>query len=214
MYDLRPASPADIPALQALIARSGVALSVGYYTPDQAQAITRHVFGVDSQLIADRTYFVIEHSDAIVACGGWSRRRTLFGGDTAKQGPDPPLDPAVDPARIRAFFVEPAMARRGLGRMLMDRCLHEARQAGFRSLELVSTLPGEPLYVASGFEVTERFELSLPGPTRVPVARMLRHIAGDVPPHGDGARSRADGAPPSSADAAPRGGDTRPGGGA
>ncbi|HEV2219879.1 MAG TPA: GNAT family N-acetyltransferase [Casimicrobiaceae bacterium] len=214
MYDLRTASPADIPALQALIARSGVALSVGYYTPDQAQAITRHVFGVDSQLIADRTYFVIEHSDAIVACGGWSRRRTLFGGDTAKQGPDPLLDPAVDPARIRAFFVEPAMVRRGLGRSLMDRCFREARAAGFRRLELVSTLPGEPLYAASGFEVTERFELSLPGPIRVPVARMFRHIAGDLPPHGDEGRSRPDGAPPSDADAALSGGDTRPGRGA
>ncbi|MHB8494781.1 MAG: GNAT family N-acetyltransferase [Casimicrobiaceae bacterium] len=187
MYDLRPALPADIPALQALIARSGVALSVGYYTPDQARAITRHVFGVDSQLIADRTYFVIEHSDAIVACGGWSRRRTLFGGDTAKQGPDPLLDPAADPARIRAFFVEPAMARRGLGRRLMEQCLRDALAAGFCSLELVSTLPGEPLYAAAGFEVTERFELALPGPIRVPVARMSRSLAKQPALQGDSA---------------------------
>ena len=84
MFALRSASDADIPALQALIARSGVGLSIGYYTPEQAGAITRHVFGVDSQLIADRTYHVIEHGCAIVACGGWSRRRTLFGGDQAK----------------------------------------------------------------------------------------------------------------------------------
>ena len=184
MFDLRPASEGDIPALQVLIARSGVELGVGYYTPEQASAITRHVFGVDSQLIADRTYHVIEHACAIVACGGWSRRRTLFGGDQAKAGPDPLLDPAVDPARIRAFFVEPAMARRGLGRMLMDRCLHEAKAAGFRSLELVSTLPGEPLYAASGFEVTERFELSLPGSIKVPVARMARSIADAGGPQG------------------------------
>lgn len=177
MFDLRPASDVDIPALQALIARSGVGLSVGYYTPAQAQAITRHVFGVDTQLIADRTYHVIEDHAAIVACGGWGRRRTLFGGDQAKAGSDPLLDPAIDPARIRAFFVEPAMARRGLGRMLMDQCLREAQAAGFRSLELVSTLPGEPLYAAAGFEVTERFELALPGPIRVPVARMSRSIA-------------------------------------
>ena len=187
MFDLRPASEGDIPALQVLIARSGVALSVGYYTPEQAQAITRHVFGVDSQLIADRSYHVIEHGASIVACGGWSRRRTLFGGDQAKAVSDPLLDPAVDPARIRAFFVEPSMARRGLGRMLMDRCLREAKAAGFRALELVSTLPGEPLYAASGFEVTERFELSLPGPIEVPVARMRRSIAdiaGDAPSRG------------------------------
>ena len=183
----RPATPDDVPALQALIARSGVALSVGYYTPEQAQAITRHVFGVDSQLIADRSYHVIEHAASIVACGGWSRRRTLFGGDQAKAVSDPLLDPAVDPARIRAFFVEPSMARRGLGRMLMDRCLREARAAGFRALELVSTLPGELLYAALGFEVTERFELSLPGPIEVPVARMRRSIAdigGDAPSRG------------------------------
>ena len=184
MFALRPATDADIPALQALIARAGVDLSVGYYTPEQAQAITRHVFGVDSQLIADRTYHVIEYAGAIAACGGWSRRRTLFGGDQAKAGLDPLLDPAVDPARIRAFFVEPAMARRGLGRMLMDQCLREARAADFRSLELVSTLPGEPLYAASGFEVTERFELSLPGPIQVPVARMSRSIANDASSRG------------------------------
>lgn len=174
--DLRPATLADVPALQALIARAGVVLSAGYYTPEQARAITRHVFGVDTQLIADRSYYAIEHAGAIVACGGWSRRHTLFGGDKAKAGPDPLLDPAVDPARIRAFFVEPAMARRGLGRMLMDQCLREARAAGFRSLELVSTLPGEPLYAASGFAVIERFELSLPGPIQIPVARMSRPI--------------------------------------
>ncbi len=190
MFDLRPATADDVPALRALIARSGVELGVGYYTPEQAQAITRHVFGVDSQLIADRTYHVIEDNGEIVACGGWSRRRTLFGGDQAKAGPDPLLDPAVDPARIRAFFVEPAMARRGLGRMLMDRCLREAKAAGFRSLELVSTLPGEPLYAASGFAVTERFELSLPGPIQVPVARMRRSIAdtaGSAPSRGGAA---------------------------
>ncbi|HSQ80263.1 MAG TPA: GNAT family N-acetyltransferase, partial [Casimicrobiaceae bacterium] len=138
------------------------------------------VFGVDTQLIADRSYYAIEHAGAIVACGGWSGRRTLFGGDKAKAGSDPLLDPAVDPARIRAFFVEPAMARRGLGRMLMDQCLREARAAGFRSLELVSTLPGEPLYAASGFAVIERFELSLPGPIEVPVARMSRPITEDA----------------------------------
>jgi GNAT superfamily N-acetyltransferase len=187
VFDLRAASDADVPALQALIARSGMALSVGYYTPEQAQAITRHVFGVDTQLIADRTYHVIEDDGAIVACGGWSRRRTLFGGDQAKAGPDPLLDPAVDPARIRAFFVEPAMARRGLGRMLMDQCLREAKAAGFRALELVSTLPGEPLYAAAGFEVTERFELSLPGPIQVPVARMARSIASDASSRGGAA---------------------------
>jgi RimJ/RimL family protein N-acetyltransferase len=179
-FRLRPATVDDIPALQALIARSGTELSAGFYTPEQAAAITRHVFGVDTQLIADRTYFVIEDGDAIVACGGWSKRRTLFGGDQTKRGPDPLLDPVSEPARIRAFFVDPAMARRGLGRMLMEHCNGEAATAGFRSLALVSTMPGEPLYAASGFTVVERFLLSLPGPVEVPVARMVKPLA-DAP---------------------------------
>jgi GNAT superfamily N-acetyltransferase len=131
---------------------------------------------VDSQLIEDQTYFVIEDQGAIVACGGWSRRATLFGGDQAKPGTDPLLDPAVEPARIRAFFVDPREARRGFGRRLMAACVTAARSAGFGSLELVSTLPGEPLYLASGFTVTERFDLVLPGDIRVPVARMRRAL--------------------------------------
>ena len=181
MPDLRLAQIPDVPRLQVLIARSGRELSVGYYTADQADAITRHVFGVDSQLIADRTYFVIEQECELVACGGWSKRRTLFGGDHAKAGPDPLLDPATEPARIRAFFVAPHMARRGLGRQLMQRCVTEAHAAGFRTLELVSTLPGEPLYLASGFTVVERFELALPGNVRVPVSRMRRVLEEPAP---------------------------------
>lgn len=120
--ELRPAMRSDIPALAALIERSGRALSVGHYSARQAEAITRHVFGVDTQLIDDGTYFVIDCDGRIVACGGWSRRRTLFGGDQAKAGADPLLDPATEPARIRAFFVDPAMARKGLGCRLMAAC--------------------------------------------------------------------------------------------
>lgn len=173
---LRTAVHADVPALSALIARSGRELSEGFYSPRQAEAIVRHVFGVDSQLIDDGTYFVIEDAGAIVACGGWSRRATLFGGDQHKSGPDPRLDPAVEPARIRAFFVDPAYARRGLGRRLMAACADAATEAGFRAMELVATLPGEPLYLAAGFEVTDRFELVLPGDVRVPVARMAKAL--------------------------------------
>lgn len=169
---LRLATPADVPTLTSLIRTSGLELSVGYYSPEQADAIVRYVFGVDSQLIDDGTYFVIEHDARIVACGGWSKRRTLFGGDQTKTGPDPLLDPATEPARIRAFFVHPSMARRGLGRRLMVACTAAAREAGFRSLELVATLPGEPLYLASGFSVVERFSLHLPGDIEVPVSRM------------------------------------------
>jgi len=161
-----------VPALQDLIVRSARALSAPYYTPAQTEAAIRYVFGVDSQLIADGTYFLIELEGEVVACGGWSKRRTLFGGDQTKVGPDPLLDAAAEAARIRAFFVDPRMARRGLGRRLIAECLKGARAAGFRSLELVATLPGEPLYLASGFTVTERFELALPQGVRVPVSRM------------------------------------------
>lgn len=172
MRRLRLAQLTDVADLQDLIARSARALSVGFYSPAQTEAAVTHVFGVDSQLIADRTYFVIADDAHLVACGGWSRRRTLFGGDQAKSGTDRLLDPATEPARIRAFFVDPQLTRRGLGRQLMSACVGAARAAGFGALELVSTLPGEPLYVATGFSVVERFDLVLPGNILLPVTRM------------------------------------------
>lgn len=174
---LRLATHEDTDAIAALIDVSGRALSEGFYSPAQADAITRHVFGVDSRLIEDGTYYVVEAEDALVACGGWSRRNTLFGGDRYKSGPDPLLDPATDSARIRAFFVHPHWARRGLGRRLLDACLAAARNAGFRRCELVATLPGEPLYAAAGFEAVERFALHLPPGIDVPVVRMRRAIS-------------------------------------
>jgi GNAT superfamily N-acetyltransferase len=173
---LRPAVAADGAAMRALIERSAMALSVGFYTPEQTASVTREVFGVDSQLIADGSYYVIESDGAIVACGGWGRRSTSYGGDQAKSAPERLLDPATEPARIRAFFVEPAMARRGLGSMLMTHCAAQAAAAGFGMLELVSTMPGEPLYRALGFTEVERFDLLLAHGVRVPVARMRRAV--------------------------------------
>src|SRR5471030_1610526 len=126
--------------MEALIARSGIELSDGFYTREQAEAITRHVFGVDTQLVADLTYFLIEKHDELVACGGWSKRSTLFGADRTKQGADPLLDPATAAARIRAFFVEPSAARQGLGRLLLSHCADAAAAAGFRALELAATM--------------------------------------------------------------------------
>jgi GNAT superfamily N-acetyltransferase len=134
LTSLRVALPGDVPAMNALIARSGVVLSAGFYSEEQADAVTRHVFGVDTQLVADRTYFVIERDGAMLACGGWSQRATLYGADRAKSGPDPLLDPASQPGRIRAFFVEPASARQGLGSMLMRHCEQQALAAGFTAL--------------------------------------------------------------------------------
>jgi GNAT superfamily N-acetyltransferase len=176
VYSLRPAIDADVPALRALIADSVRGLSVGYYTPEQAEHALVHVFGPDTQLIADGTYYVVQTSHALVAAGGWSRRRTLYGGDQTKAGEDPLLDPATEPARIRAFFVHPAWARRGLGRLLFEHCLSAARAAGFRELTLVATLPGVPLYEAVGFVSEERFAVPMSGGIELPVIRMRRGI--------------------------------------
>lgn len=173
---LRLARPADVPAMEALIARSGIELSAGFYTPEQAEAVTRHVFGVDSQLVADQTYYLIEQDGRIVACGGWSKRNTLFGGDQAKRGVDPLLDPATSAARIRAFFVAPGMERRGLGRELLRHCSEQAALAGFRALELAATMPGVPLYRAAGFTDVEAIGLTLPGNIAVPLLKMRREI--------------------------------------
>jgi GNAT superfamily N-acetyltransferase len=170
---LRLATEADIPALEALIARSGIGLSKGFYTDEQAAAVTRHVFGVDSQLVRDGTYFVVERDGRPVACGGWSRRATLFGADRMKQADDPLLDPATEPARIRAFFVDPGMARQGLGTLLIRHCEAQAARAGFTALEMAATMPGVPLYRAAGYETVETFSIDLPGPVSVPLARML-----------------------------------------
>ncbi|SHG97471.1 GNAT family N-acetyltransferase [Massilia sp. CF038] len=176
MFTIRLAHADDKSALNALIKKSGIGLAAGFYTEQQAEAITREVFGVDSALVEDGTYFAIEAQGRIVACGGWSRRATDFGGDQAKSGTDRPLDPATEPARIRAFFVDPDMARRGLGSMLLDHCTGAAARAGFKALELVSTMPGEPLYLRYGFRPLERIELPLSGGVVVALTRMRKEI--------------------------------------
>lgn len=173
---LRHARLDDLPAIGRLIAASARGLSLGYYAPEQIESLVEHVFGPDTQLITDRTYYVREMDGALVAAGGWSRRRTMYGGDQAKAGEDPLLDPATDAARIRAFFVHPARARRGLGRELLDRCIADAERAGFRRLTLVATLPGEPLYRAFGFEVTRRFMLEMPNGVAAEASEMSRTI--------------------------------------
>jgi len=173
---LRPARHADLPELIRLIDASVRGLSRGFYSPAQVESGLRFVFGPDTQLIADGTYFVIEDEGTLVAAGGWSHRRTLYGGDQAKQGPDPDLDPAAEPARIRAFFVHPSHARRGLARMIHDRCVADARARGFSAIELMATLPGEPLYRALGFEALEREAPRLPDGERLPMVRMLKRL--------------------------------------
>ncbi len=148
---LRLATRAEIPALAELIARSARELSTGAYRPAQVEGALRGAFGVDTQLLDDRTYFVAEEDGALAGCGGWSFRSTLFGGD-ARAGRDASvLDPRTQAAKIRAFFVEPSKSRRGVGSLLLDRCENEARARGFSRAELMATLPGVKLYAARGY---------------------------------------------------------------
>ena len=166
----------DISELQELIAASVRGLSASYYTPAQIESSIKYVFGVDSQLLVDGTYYVIEKDGIIVACGGWSKRNTLYGGDQHKDVADPLLDPAVDAARIRAFFVHPAYARQGIGKHLIKVCEDAAIAAGFKSLELGATLPGVPLYEAMGYTAVERVDAALPDGETLGIVRMRKVV--------------------------------------
>jgi len=173
---LRLATLADVPALGALMNDSVRGLSTGFYSNAQVESALIHLLGIDTQLIADKTYYVAEVGNDIAAAGGWSRRQTLHGGDQAKHGADPLIDPAVEPARLRAFFVHPHWARRGLATWLFHECSIAARAAGFRAFELTATLPGEPLYAALGFEIIERGTVPLSDGLELGTARMRRPL--------------------------------------
>ncbi len=151
----------DIPALERLIARSARALSAGDYRPEQIEGALRGAFGVDRQLLRDGTYFVIDRDGTPAACGGWSFRRTLFGGDARPDRDPARLDPATEAARIRAFFVAPEHARQGLASMLLRHCEAEARMQGFTRFALMSTLPGLPLYARHGYRPGEPLDYPL-----------------------------------------------------
>jgi GNAT superfamily N-acetyltransferase len=159
----RRASLDDIPAIESLIALSARGLSRNDYREAQIEAALGTALGVDSQLIRDGTYFVAEADGTLVACGGWSWRKTLFGGDVEAGRQPESLDPVREAARIRAFFVHPGWARQGLGRTMLDLCEAEAGRGGFRSAELMATLPGERLYRTCGYESLDSIEHTLPG---------------------------------------------------
>jgi GNAT superfamily N-acetyltransferase len=174
---IKLATFAHIPALQQLIALSVRGLSTAYYTPAQIESAIRYVFGIDSQLITDGTYYIFEKDHTIAGCGGWSRRNTLYGGDQHKATADPLLDPARDAARIRAFFVHPDHARQGIGRQIIATCEAAAKRNGFTSLELGATLPGVPLYAAMGYHPLERIDERLPDGEILGIVRMKKTIA-------------------------------------
>jgi GNAT superfamily N-acetyltransferase len=174
---VRCAARADIPLLAGLIERSAHALSAADYTQAQVTGALRGAFGVDTQLVDDGTYFVAEESGVIAGCGGWSFRATLFGGDTRTDRDASMLDPRTHAAKIRAFFVEPAQARRGVGSLLLERCESEARERGFSRVELMATLPGVRLYAARGYVGTQRVSYDLGNGEHidfVPMSKALR----------------------------------------
>ena len=177
-HDWKPrlAGRQDIPALELLIPISVRSLQSAHYSSAQMEAALGPVFGVDRQLILDGTYFVVEHQDQIIGCGGWSRRQAMFGGDRDRPGEDALLDPRHDPARIRAFFVHPDFARRGIGRSILLACETAIQKAGFQSAELVATLTGEPLYAASNYTIVERYEVPVAASLNLPVVRMAKRF--------------------------------------
>ena len=175
-WDLRLARQADTSILTDLIRRSALELQQADYSTAQIEVALGPVFGVDRQLIDDGTYFVVQANSEIVACGGWSFRQSRFGGSEGRLGAEPRLDPRSDAARIRAFFVEPAFARRGIGSALMKACEEAAIGQGFRRIEITATLSGERLYRQFGYSVLERIEIPLDGVPAMPAVRMSRAL--------------------------------------
>jgi GNAT superfamily N-acetyltransferase len=178
-YQLRKASLTEAPGIGALVAHSARQLSANDYTSAQIEAALTGAFGVDTSLIRDQTYFVVvADTGALVACGGWSRRRTLFGSDTRAERDDGWLDPQVDAAKIRAFFVDPAHVRRGLGRLMLEHSEAEAVRSGFSRFELMATLPGKRFYERCGYTAREPVSYSLPGGERITFVPMWKAVGG------------------------------------
>ena len=172
---LRLATEADIPALRDVMDRAIGELLPAFLTPELVAA-SREVMGLDSQLITDRTYYVVEAGGEIAGCGGWSRRATLFGGDHSAGRDAALLDPKIEPARVRAMYTDPAFTRRGVGRMILAACETKAAEEGFTRCEMAATMAGEPLYVACGYHRIEPFEAETSNGVRVPLVRMGKAI--------------------------------------
>lgn len=180
-YKLRLAVEADIPALGKLIALSVRVLQKKEYSEAQIEAALGTALGVDTQLLADHTYYAAEAplrsgEKFLVACGGWSRRKTLFGSDHGPGRESALLDPGTDAARIRAFFVHPDWVRRGIATEILARCEQEAAGEGFRRFEMGATLTGVPLYLRRGYSILENLAVPLPGGLTLPVVRMGKAV--------------------------------------
>jgi GNAT superfamily N-acetyltransferase len=185
-FSLRLATEEDIPELHALIEASVRDLQASDYTAAQIEGALGSVLGLDTQLIEDKTYFVatalgepLRSSTRLAGCGGWSKRRTLFGADRGPGREPELLDPATDAAKVRAIFVHPDFARQGLGSLILARVEDEAFLAGFRRFEMGSTLTGVPLYALKGYEATERIAVPLANGESLPVVKMVKTPTAD-----------------------------------
>ena len=179
MIIIRKATMDERDALQQLIAESARELSRQHYTDAQIEAAIATVFGVDTTLIEDGTYFVVESDGQLAGCGGWSKRKTLFGGDQYSSRNTANIDPETEPAKIRAFFIHPDHARKGIARAILSKCESEARNQGFRALELMATLPGIEFYKSAGFVPTGNLDLELKDGVKLELVPMRKNIATD-----------------------------------
>jgi GNAT superfamily N-acetyltransferase len=175
-FSSRLAQPEDMPALRELMRRAIEELQHGFLTPEQVVA-SHKVMGIDTQLIKDQTYFLVEHGASIAGCGGWSWRATLYGGDDSVVAREPvPLDPARDAAKVRAMYTNPDFTRRGIGKLVLGLCEGAARKAGFSRVELMATMAGVPLYKACGYVPVEAVESKPINGVRVPLIRMEKPL--------------------------------------
>jgi GNAT superfamily N-acetyltransferase len=177
---VRQAVLADVPALQQMIRASVLELQTAEYTLEQREWALQLVFGVDTQLIEDGTYFaaevMVDQDQVLAGCGGWSKRKTLYGSDHCTGREDALLDPLQDAAKIRAFFVHPAWARRGVGSRILEVCEAAAWAEGFRRLEMGATLTGVPLYLARGYVEEEHRDVPLRPGLSLPIVRMVKQL--------------------------------------
>jgi GNAT superfamily N-acetyltransferase len=174
---IRLATNADIPAIRELILDSVRGLSGTYYSAQQIESALVHIFGVDTQLILDGTYFIAEAGEEIAGSGGWSKRKTLFGGDQSKTAEvDSLLDPTAEAARVRAFYVHPQWSRKGIGSLILKSCEEAARSAGFHQVELAATLPGVPFYLAHGYRKGEEILISMEDGESLLTFRMTKSV--------------------------------------
>jgi len=174
-FSHRLATLAELPDLERLMDAS-IRTFIGARLDAARVEASFDIMGVDTQLVEDGTYFVVQCGDRIAGCGGWSRRATMFGGDHSAGRDARLLDPTVEPARVRAMYTHPDFARRGVGRLVLSLCETAAAREGFRSLELVATVAGEPLYFACGYLLIERFDAPTSKGVTVPLARMTKSI--------------------------------------